>query len=502
MAVPTQAQESKRRARPDRARDHPFTAAEVAAGAEIVAREHPAKKMFLNMTMGHRKLVKRQSLVSLVIGVIVVLCIYFTELLNPSVKPSLLSEWVLIGLASYALRAVLFYLNFSQNPAKLATSVFFRAVPLMVVVVGASFWMWSTIIFTGPVLNPTILVIFLGYVVISLAIMTMWQSGPAVVAIYYCSSWLTLLYRLHTQQNLPWTYLLILALCVALALWIFYDNQTINIQTILDESDKTALLLAQLEKSNEELIQRNNDLAVLRAKEKTEIEARSLFFNGANHDFQQRLHAMKLLTHVAIEQTAASDQANQTFRRLSDCVEDVERNVMEVLNFARFDGTNPSPVRGRVRLQSVFQDVELALEDYAQARHVGVTLRSTLVELQTDSVLLRRILENLLSNAIKFSVGRVLVGARVRSDAIEIQVWDQGPGVRDDEKSSIFLPFVQSPGGGQDPTGVGLGLALVKQFADALGYRITVESRLGRGSVFSIWIPACDVSLPLLPRTA
>ena len=115
--------------------------------------------------------------------------------------------------------------------------------------------------------------------------------------------------------------------------------------------------------------------------------------------------------------------------------------------------------------------------------------------------MLVRILENLVSNAIKFSRGRVLLSARRRPDGIQIDVRDQGPGIPSDYVGVVFDAFYQAPGTpGQTPQGVGLGLAIVKRLADALGYRVEVHSRPGRGTLMRLVIPSVDVlELPNFP---
>jgi len=110
----------------------------------------------------------------------------------------------------------------------------------------------------------------------------------------------------------------------------------------------------------------------------------------------------------------------------------------------------------------------------------------------TDASMLLRILENLVSNALKYTRESVLICARQRGPCLELQVWDQGPGIQADAHQRIFEAFHREEGPdeeGRSRKGSGLGLAIVKRFADRLGYAVQVRSVLGRGSCFSVLIP-------------
>lgn len=108
---------------------------------------------------------------------------------------------------------------------------------------------------------------------------------------------------------------------------------------------------------------------------------------------------------------------------------------------------------------------------------------------ETDPAMLRTILRNLVGNAIKYSEGggRVLVGC-VRADKILIEVRDNGCGVAATRLSKIFEAFER--GGRTDMAeGLGLGLHIVRQTAEALERPVAVRSFEGRGSIFSIAVP-------------
>ena len=142
----------------------------------------------------------------------------------------------------------------------------------------------------------------------------------------------------------------------------------------------------------------------------------------------------------------------------------------------------------------------LGEEDSAAALARGLALSvdagSTRIIITTDGARVRQVASNLLSNALKYTAhGSVLVRARQMpaepfGDAVSwalVEVTDTGPGIPPDKKDYIFEEFSRLGGG--DTPGAGLGLAISKLLAQALGGRITVESEVGRGSTFTLWLP-------------
>src|SRR6185503_11733950 len=121
-----------------------------------------------------------------------------------------------------------------------------------------------------------------------------------------------------------------------------------------------------------------------------------------------------------------------------------------------------------------------------RARSKGLELRimESDAVIESDEKLLGTIVGNLVGNAIKYTeAGGVLVGLRRRGDGYRIEVWDTGVGIPEGQREKIFDAFNQLD---THSEGLGLGLAIVRRTADLLGCEIKVESRVRRGSVFSV----------------
>jgi signal transduction histidine kinase len=114
---------------------------------------------------------------------------------------------------------------------------------------------------------------------------------------------------------------------------------------------------------------------------------------------------------------------------------------------------------------------------------------------QADRLKLRHIIENLIDNAIKFTErGTVTISARYLNSrkALEFKVSDTGVGIAEEQIPTIFQRFRRGgeTSAGAPRSGIGLGLYVVKKYLELLGGEIRVESGAGRGSTFTVRIPA------------
>jgi signal transduction histidine kinase len=111
------------------------------------------------------------------------------------------------------------------------------------------------------------------------------------------------------------------------------------------------------------------------------------------------------------------------------------------------------------------------------------------VLVEVDPTMIERVIENLLVNAARHTpLGTpVRVSVRDRTDGVELVVEDEGPGIPDDLKLILFESFRQGPG--SNGGGVGIGLSLVKRFAELHGGTARVEDRPGGGARFVIALP-------------
>ncbi|MEH3052980.1 MAG: DUF4118 domain-containing protein [Patulibacter minatonensis] len=142
-----------------------------------------------------------------------------------------------------------------------------------------------------------------------------------------------------------------------------------------------------------------------------------------------------------------------------------------------------------VALRPVLLDEVLAPVLREQAGAVRVEADESLPPLLADPVLLERILANLVANAVRHGGGSaVTVRAGVLGDRVQVRVVDHGPGVPERERERMFAPFTQLAAD-RHPTGVGLGLAVARGFADAIDAELEADDTPGGGLTMVLTVP-------------
>jgi signal transduction histidine kinase len=181
-------------------------------------------------------------------------------------------------------------------------------------------------------------------------------------------------------------------------------------------------------------------------------------------------------------------------------IERVKRNAQEqlalvttTLELSRFEARDAPLDVAEIDVSELID--ELAREAGTLPRRAELELKwyvePGVAPLSSDRVKLRMVLKNLIDNAVKFTErGSISVQARSHGSGVEFRVADTGIGIAAEEQRAIFEPFHQSGDSkAQNRGGVGLGLHLVNRLVDALDGTSRVESKLGRGSTFFVWIP-------------
>ena len=239
--------------------------------------------------------------------------------------------------------------------------------------------------------------------------------------------------------------------------------------------------------------------------------AKSRFLAAASHDLRQPLQAIGLYQAVLARKVDADPEAVQVVRDLGTAVE-VTRNTLDaLLDLHQLESGAIAPQITDFPLAAVFRLLAAEFRGLCEANGLGLRIVGTSAVARSDRGLVQRILQNLMANAVKYTVaGQVLLGCRRRGGMLRLEVWDTGVGIPGDKLQAIFEEFRQLEDIAHDRRlGLGLGLSVAQSAAELLGTRIDVRSVAGKGSVFTITVPASTAALsmtgqpqPGIPRIA
>lgn len=222
------------------------------------------------------------------------------------------------------------------------------------------------------------------------------------------------------------------------------------------------------------------------------------FLAAVSHDIRTPANAINLLAELlrrASTNPQLAADVPEMASELQGSAMSLVNLVSDVLDLTRFDS-------GGVELQPTdFTLSELVLEQQrqmlpladAKGLEIRVELPADPIYLRADRVKLARVLGNLAGNAIKFTeAGSVTLSAAPRADgALSLIVADTGPGISSEHLPRIFDEFFQIKNPARDRNrGSGLGLAICRALIDAMHGHIDVQSELGRGSTFTVMLPA------------
>lgn len=254
---------------------------------------------------------------------------------------------------------------------------------------------------------------------------------------------------------------------------------------------------SQLQKVNDKLLveveerrQAQSNLVTAKSEAEQANISKTKFLAAVSHDLLQPLNAAQLFTSSMTDLNLDSES-----RHLVDCVanslDNLENLIGTLVDISKLDAGVVKADKSPFRLREL---LDTMVNEYRQiAPQYGVELRYVASDavINSDSVLLARILRNFLSNAFRYSgQGKVLLGVRRYGAALSIEVWDNGVGIAKDQLTEIFKEFKRLKGADKAfSNGLGLGLAIVDKLSNVLNHRVNVRSVEGKGSVFSVEVP-------------
>lgn len=270
-----------------------------------------------------------------------------------------------------------------------------------------------------------------------------------------------------------------------------FDDVTARVEAQRQLAHVNLTLERRVEERTRALRQVNTELEAARVKADASNHDKTRFLAAASHDLLQPLNAARLYTSTLIERaksTAFAELANSIEASLT-AVEDI---MSALLDISRIDSGALRPAPTPIKAQDLLKKIEVEFGPMARERDISLRIVGTKASVLADRSLVGRIVQNLVSNAIKYTPkgGKVLVGVRRRGTRYRLDVLDTGIGFNRDQHKLLFAEFSRLERGARMAQGLGLGLSIVQRLVKALGLTLELDSLEGRGSRFSIYLPA------------
>lgn len=218
-------------------------------------------------------------------------------------------------------------------------------------------------------------------------------------------------------------------------------------------------------------------------------DMKNTFLAAVSHELRSPLTSILGLS-LTLERTSGltEDDRHDLVARLSANAQKLDRLLKDLLDLDRLNRGIVEPQRRMCDVGSIARGTLATLEPVAERNVVIVTDD---VELAIDAAKVERIVENLLTNAARHTPddGTIWLRVEARADGVLIVVEDDGPGVAEEFRTTIFEPFRQGPASPSHAPGTGIGLSLVARFAELHDGRAWVEDRPGGGASFRVYLP-------------
>jgi PAS domain S-box-containing protein len=259
----------------------------------------------------------------------------------------------------------------------------------------------------------------------------------------------------------------------------------------------------------EETVQRRTaELLLARDAAEAANKAKSVFLANMSHELRTPLNAILGFSSLIRRDPQLSQGQRENVEVINRSGAHLLTLINDVLEIAKIEA-------GRVQLEVAPFDLGALLRDVVDMMQLRANEKGLRLQIDQssdfpryikgDEARLRQILINLVGNAVKFTKqGGVVVRLGVRKNDmlhLLIEVEDSGPGISAEDQKRLFKPFIQLAEGGAQK-GTGLGLAITRQFVDLMKGTVSVDSVLGRGSVFRVDLPVETVEASSVPKLA
>ena len=226
--------------------------------------------------------------------------------------------------------------------------------------------------------------------------------------------------------------------------------------------------------------------------------AKSVFLANMSHEIRTPMNAILGFSQLMLRDQDLTPRQCQYLGTINRSGEHLLALINDILEMSKIEAGRTTLNPSTFDLPVLLKDLEMMFRVRTDEKKLSFsveTIGDVPQFIVTDINKLRQVFINVLGNAVKFTE-QGGIGLRVRADRegatgprLRVEIEDTGPGISPDDQDKLFRHFEQTKTGQQAGTGTGLGLAISREFVRLMGGDITVNSQVGKGSVFVIHLP-------------
>jgi PAS domain S-box-containing protein len=270
-------------------------------------------------------------------------------------------------------------------------------------------------------------------------------------------------------------------------------NLELKYEPVFNDGKVTHVSIAVTDITQKKQLEEERRKVELFLHERELVELKSRFIAMASHEFRTPLASIILNANMIrkYRERFSLGQIDEKLLGIIGYAESMNVLLDDVLTIGRVDAGKLDAVFTEIDLHEFFQTIVTEIQQTSQGMHpIHYNFLCAETQVISDKKLLRNIVTNLLTNSVKFSPAGFRVDFDVTCDQLffTIRIKDYGVGIPDEDIKRLFEPFFRA-GNVHNIQGTGLGLAIAKRATEILKGNISLESQVGKGTVFTVTLP-------------
>ena len=291
-----------------------------------------------------------------------------------------------------------------------------------------------------------------------------------------CTASFVAIIAFGVSSALPWPYLLVSLVAVG------------SLSTI----GASSLVGYRLEALHREAVlrQAHENLRLALSRAESAVELRSRLVANVSHELRTPVNVIVGYADMVLDAVDDPKLVKNLARRIRQYAVSLDALISELLDLSKLSCGKVELAVETVDLQRLVEEVAHDGRLMTRGKPIAVFAECDVAEVASDPMRLRQILNNLVTNEARATrSGRIAIAARRDGDWLLLSVSDTGCGIALDKQELIFNAFEQGGAAGNATSGIGLGLAIVRQLVEVLGGEVSVASALGAGATFTVRLP-------------